>query len=206
MRRSVQLHRQFNSLGRPLGEYYAIKSQCPLVFTLGWWNPSIYVSDGLAQGCDERDLSIILLHEQAHQERRDNLRLLLARLCSAILSQNLARQMMTDLQLMTEEACDFRAAEKFGHIAVAETLIKVKRLLMAHPSPLPMGVLGFAEREVETRIMALLNAASRVSPKPWQLLLLGASILLALLLLVSPLHHGSEWVITFLAADVPHLH
>ncbi len=206
MRRSVQLHRQFSSLGRSRGEYYAIKSQCPLVFTLGWWNPSIYVSDGLALGCDERDLSIILRHEQAHQERRDNLRLLLARLCSAILSQSLARQMMADLQLMTEEACDFRAAEKFGHIAVAETLVKVKRLLMAHPAPLPMGVLGFAEREVETRIMALLNAASRVSPKPWQLFLLGVGILLGLMLLVSPLHHGSEWVITFLAADGPHLH
>lgn len=55
---------------------------------------------------------------------------------------------------MTEEACDCRAAEKFGHVAVAETLIKVKRLLMAHPSPQ---------------------------------------------------HHGSEWVIIFLAADVPHI-
>jgi hypothetical protein len=63
--------------------------------------------------------------------------------------------MMVDLQLMTEEACDFRAAEKFGHIAVAETLIKVKRLLMAHPSSL---------------------------------------------------QHGSEWVITFPAADVPKIH
>jgi hypothetical protein len=62
MSRSVQLHRQFNSLGRSLGEYYAIKSQCPLVFTLGWWNPRIYVSEGLEKSCGEKALSIILLH------------------------------------------------------------------------------------------------------------------------------------------------
>lgn len=74
------------------------------------------------------------------------------------------------------------------------------------PDAFADGGAWIGEREVETRIMTLLNAASRDSPKPWQLFALGVSIRLALLLLVSPLHHGSEWVITFLATDSPHLH
>lgn len=206
MRSSMQLRGQFNFLGKPKGEYYAISSSCPLVFTLGWWRSRIYVSDGLSQSCTEQDLSIILQHERAHKERRDNLRLLLARLCSAILSGPLARRLMTDLQLMTEQACDFRAAEKYGHVAVAETLLKVKRLLMTQPATVPFGALAFAEREVETRIMALLKAGSRISPRPWQLGALGTLAVVCLLLLISPLHHGSEWVINFLTDTAPHLH
>ncbi|MDP1933223.1 MAG: M56 family metallopeptidase [Gammaproteobacteria bacterium] len=206
MHRSLQLRNQFNFLGKPKGEYYAISSSCPLVFTLGWWQPRIYVSDGLLKSCNERDLSIILQHEHAHRERRDNLRLLLARLCSAILSGPLARRLMTDLQLMTEQACDFRAAEKHGHIAVAETLLKIKRLLLEQPVTVPFSALAFAEREVETRIIALLKAGTRIAPSRWQMGALGTLAVVCLLLLISPLHHGSEWVITFLTDTTPHSH
>ncbi len=206
MRRSLQLRKQFNFLGKAQAEYYAISSSCPLVFTLGWWNPRIYVSEGLLKSCNEHDISIILRHEHAHRERRDNLRLLLARLLSAILSGPLARRVMADLQLMTEQACDFRAAEKHGHIAVAETLLKVKRLLLEQPVTMPFSALAFAEREVETRIMALLKAGSRVSPRPWQMGALGTLAVICLLLLISPLHHGSEWVITFLTESTLHSH
>lgn len=206
MFRSHQLRRQFNILGKAKGEYYAISSSCPLVFTLGWWQPRIYVSDGLLKSCTETDLSIILQHENAHKERRDNLRLLLARLCSAILSGPLAKRLLTDLQLMTEQACDFRAAERYGHTAVAETVLKVKRLLMAKSVKVPFGALAFAEREVESRIMALLKADSRTSPKPWQMGALGTLAVICLLLLISPLHHGSEWVITFLTDSPLHAH
>lgn len=206
MSRSLQLRNQFNFLGKAKGEFYAISSACPLVFTLGWWRPRIYVSEGLLKSCTEKDLSIILQHERAHKERRDNLRLLLARLCSAILSGPLARRLMTDLQLMTEQACDFRAAEKHGHVAVAETLLKVKRLLMTQPASAPFSALAFAEREVETRIMALLKASSRISPRPWQIGALGTFAVLCLLMLISPLHHGSEWVITFLTDSTLHPH
>lgn len=202
MRRSRQLRRQFNFLSQSRGEFQAINSSTPLVFTLGWWNPCIYMSEGLYAVCSDIDLSVIMAHEQAHQERRDNLRMLLARLCSALLPRRVANVMLEDLQLTTEQACDFRAAERFGQVAVAETLLKVKRLLLSQPSPLPYSALAFAEREVETRIMALLKSEQRVFLQTWQMTLLGVVTLAALLLMVSPLHHASEWVIALLGGPV----
>src|SRR5690606_20177304 len=63
MRRSRQLRRQFNFLSQPRGEFQAIKSPTPLVFTLGWWNPCIYMSEGLYKACSDTDLSVIMAHE-----------------------------------------------------------------------------------------------------------------------------------------------
>jgi Zn-dependent protease with chaperone function len=206
VRNARKLHAQFDYLGKRRGAWIEMDSECPLVFTLGWWQPRIYLSTGLRRACSVQDLDIILQHERAHQERRDNLRLLVARLCCAIFPGPLARRVLADLQVVTEEACDFRAAERFGAVAVAETLLKVKRLLMAQPASVPQEAMAFAERDVETRIRALLRASSRISLHNWQLglLLLGGA--LALVLMVGPLHHGSEWVISQLSASVTHLH
>jgi hypothetical protein len=66
--------------------------------------------------------------------------------------------------------------------------------------------MAFAERDVETRIVALLRASSRVSLRTWQLGLLVAAGVMALALLVGPLHHGSEWVIDVLSEPAAHLH
>ncbi len=196
--KSRQLSTQFKHLGRDLGAYQQLKGATPLVFTLGWWHPRIYVSEGLEKACSNTDMSIILLHEQAHQERRDNLRLLLAKLCSVILYRLGATRMMSDLQLLTEQACDFRAAEQYGYVNVAETLLKVKRLLK-QASSIPASAMAFADNDVELRIKALLKAQQRVKLYPWQLGVIVSSLLVSMSLLISPLHHGSEWLITLLS-------
>ena len=196
--KSRQLSTQFKHLSRDLGAYQQLKGAVPLVFTLGWWHPRIYVSEGLEKACSNTDMSIILLHENAHQKRRDNLRLLLAKLCSVILYRVGATKMMSDLQLLTEQACDFSAAEKFGYVNVAETLLKVKRLIK-QTSSMPTGALAFAETDVELRIKALLKAQQRLQLYPWQLGLIVCSLLVFMSLLISPLHHGSEWLITLVS-------
>lgn len=206
LRQSWQLRSQFRALGRHLGDYHLLDSEMPLVFTLGWWKPRIYLSAGLSKACTDDDLSIILQHEKAHQERRDNLRLLLARLCSAVLNKAHANRIKDDLQLLTEQACDFRAAERFGHVAVAETLLKVKRLLIYPQVAMGDVSYAFAERDVELRIKALLKAQQRVLLRPWQLGVLASALLLSLSLMVSPLHHGSEWVITLFSSHNLYLH
>jgi hypothetical protein len=198
LRRSRQLHAQFDVLGRRRGAWYEMDSDCPLVFTLGWWRPRIYLSRGLREACSAQDLDIILQHERAHQERRDNLRLLAARLCCAILPGPLSRRVLADLQVVTEQACDFRAGERCGELAVAETLLKIKRLLLTRPAFLPEEAMAFAERDVEIRIKALLLASSRVTLQAWQLLLLVVLGSMLLFAMIGPLHHGSEWVISAL--------
>ena len=203
---SRQLKRQFRALARHRGAYHSLGSATPLVFTLGWWKSRIYLSEGLSDACSDADLSIILLHEQAHQERRDNLRLLLARLSNAIFGKFVVTRIMADLQLLTEQACDFRAAERFGDIAVAQTLLKIKRL-MTLPNVAIDGVsMGFAHRDVEMRVKALLRAQHRIKLHPWQVATLASVILISLTLVISPLHHGSEWVITKLSDANVHIH
>lgn len=206
LRQSRQLKMQFRAFAHDYGAYHLLNSATPLVFTLGWWKPRIYLSEGLSNACSDADLSIILLHEKAHQERRDNLRLLLARLSSAILSSSLAHHIMSDLQLLTEQACDFRAAERFGHVAVAQTLLKVKRLMSFPPASIGEVSTAFAERDVEMRIKALLKAQQRIALRPWQVAALASALLMSLTLMISPLHHGSEWVITLLSSTNVHVH
>lgn len=206
LRQAWQLRTQFGFLAQDHGAYHLLRAACPLVFTLGWWHPRIYVSEGLSGACSDSDLSIILQHEKAHQERRDNLRLLVARLCSIVVGERLARVILSDLQLLTEQACDFRAAERFGHVAVAETLLKIKRLLMLKPGESPELAMAFAERDVELRIKALLRAQSRVCLQTWQMGMIASALLLSMSLMISPLHHGSEWVITALSNAHVHLH
>lgn len=196
---SRRLRRQFAVLAKDSGKYQLLRADSPVVFTLGWWRSRIYISEGLVRACSPTDMSIILLHEKEHQERRDNLRLLLARLCSAVLRSAGAKRLVSDLQLLTEQACDFRAAEKFGYVAVAETLLKVKRLLSA-PSKASSAALHFAERDVELRVKALLKAHNRVALPTWQLLALAISVVLCMSLLISPLHHGSEWFLSLLSS------
>jgi len=196
--KSRQLNTQFNHLGRDLGAYQQLNGQTPLVFTLGWWQPRIYLSEGLESACSNTDLSIILLHEKAHQERKDNLRLLLAKLCSLVIYRPSATRMLSDLQLLTEQACDFRAAEKHGYVNVAQTLLKVKRLLK-QAGPTPACAMAFADNDVELRIKALLKAQQRVKLYPWQLGLIVSSLIVSMSLLISPLHHGSEWLIMLMS-------
>ena len=205
LRQSWQLRTQFGFLAQNEGAYHLLRAASPLVFTLGWWRPRISVSEGLSDACSQNDLAIILRHEQAHQERRDNLRLLTARLCSAVLGGRLAGLVLSDLQLLTEQACDFRAAETHGHVAVAETLLKIKRLLTLAPAEVPAMAMAFAERDVELRIRALLRTQPRISLHSWQIAVLLAALLLSMSLLISPLHHGSEWLITALSGFHMHL-
>ena len=203
LRKSRQLRTQFRALADHRGAYHLLGSATPLVFTLGWWRPRIYLSEGLSKACSEADLSIILLHEQAHQERRDNLRLLMVRLSSAILSSFFATRIMSDLQLLTEQACDFRAADRFGYVAVAQTLLKVRRLINFPDATIGDVSTAFAERDVEMRIKALLKAQQRIALRPWQVAALASVLMMSLSLSISPLHHGSEWVITmFSSANV----
>ena len=206
LRQSHQLKTQFRALANYHGAYHLLGSSTPLVFTLGWWKPRIYLSEGLSVACTDNDLSIILLHEQAHQDRRDNLRLLLARLSGAIFNSFLAIRVMSDLQLLTEQACDFRAAERFGHVAVAQTLLKVRRLMSVPNTDIDELRTAFAERDVEMRIKALLKAQYRIALRPWQVTVLASALLISLTLMISPLHHGSEWVITKLSSPNVHIH
>ncbi len=192
--RSLQLHKQFEILAKSHAGYCLMKTDTPMVFTLGWLNPVVYVSDALLRHCSEKDLAVILSHENAHKTRLDNLRLLAAHAFSAGLPYEIVRKMSKDLAMLTEQACDFKAAEQYGYLEVAEVLLKIKRILLRYNQPVPIGAQGFAESQVEDRVKALLEANKKVALNQWQIAGFFAFTVFCVLMLVDPMHHAAEWL------------
>lgn len=202
--RGAQMRRQFETLASAQNGYYLLNANEPVVFTLGWWDPRVFLSKGLLQQCSPEQLSVILGHEQAHRSRRDNLRLLLARVFSLVLPSAMRRRAMHDLQILCEQACDFASAEKHGAITVAETLVHVGRVVKN--AARPQSSVAFDGGDLPVRVHALLNSERRTILRSWQLVTLVAVLAYSLLLALDPLHHGAEWLIGLLDTIGVHTH
>ena len=196
--------RQFEALATPKAGYQLLDSSSPLVFTLGWWNPQVFISRGLHQQCSAQQLSVILGHEQAHRERRDNLRLLLLRVFCLVLPARARHRIIHDLQILSEQACDFAAAAKHGALAVAETLVHVGRLVK-HSSR-PENSVAFDGGDLALRVKALLDADARAVLRSWQMLAIMIVTGFVMLLALDPLHHGAEWAMAMLDNSGLHFH
>ena len=199
----MQMMRGFEALAVPKAGYQLLDSPSPVVFTLGWWNPQVFISRGLLQQCSEHQLAVILGHEQAHRERRDNLRLLLLQVFSLFLPSRVRQAVIHDLQILCEQACDFYAAQKHGAIAVAETLVHVGRLVKEATRPHSM---AFNGGDLALRVRALLDHKAHTVLSRWQMLAVSMVIGLAMILALDPLHHGAEWMIAVLDNTGLHLH
>jgi len=193
LRTAKRLKAQLQRLARHQRDFKLLESEQSLVFTLGWWQPTIYVSEGLEQRCSQQDMAVILAHEHAHSKRLDNVRLLAASLFTLVLPARLAKLMKDDLHLLVESACDFEAAGRFGDLDVAETLLKVQRLSPAQSQIGRQAIYSaFTGAEIEQRVGALVQGRQR-SLKQHAGLQFSVLVLIGTsLALVEPLHHGVE--------------
>lgn len=196
MRTAKKLMAHLMSSGKDAGKWYQLADEQPFVFTLGWWRNRIFVTEGLLERCDDEDIAIVLQHELAHGKRLDNLRLLLARMLLSILPQRFTHKLYEDLHLFTESACDFAAAEVYGELEVAETLLRVQRLLPAEFKYLDSQLVSaFTGAEVEQRVRNLAAGAGQFNEMQFgQSICLIAFALLSFVL-VDPMHHGIEWLL-----------
>lgn len=194
--KGLQMHRHFDALATRQHGYFLLEAEEPVVFTLGWWRPRVYVSRGMQKRCSPKELAVILDHEEAHRRRRDNLRLLLGRIFGITLPRPLCQVLQHDLQLLSEQACDFASAGRHGAFPVAETLVHVGRIL--HRASQPKQGLGFNGSDLGHRVHALLAFDQRRSLKSWHLRAIAVLMAIALLSAVDPLHHAAEWLIGFL--------
>jgi hypothetical protein len=135
-----------------------------------------------------RDIDCILLHEAAHRQRRDNLRLLAARALTAPLPANWSARALDDLKLSCEKACDLRAAAKMSPENVASALVRVTKV-QQHAAP--TASLAFVGNFTEQRILALLSEPQ--PPLANHLLFAAASaVLIVVLAMINPLHRAVE--------------
>jgi beta-lactamase regulating signal transducer with metallopeptidase domain len=125
---------------------------------LGWLAPKIFISAGMQDACSAEDIDCILHHEAAHQKRRDNLRLLAARILTAPLPQCFAQPVLDDFKLCCEKACDLSAAALLSRASVAAALIRVARV---QQQATPVASLAFVGNRTEQRIVALLEKPQR---------------------------------------------
>lgn len=183
-------------LGRDTGRWYQLPDDQAVVFTLGWWRNRVFLTDGLLRQCTGQDVEIILRHELAHGQRRDNLRLLLARLFLSILPARMASPLYDDLHLFTESACDFAAADAFGELEVAETLLRVQKLVPREFTFFGSELVSaFTGAEVEQRIRYLAAGSAEFDDLRSGHLICIAALALLSVVLVDPMHHGIEWLL-----------
>lgn len=191
--RGVRMRRQFDALSMRQPGYRLLDSLEPVVFTLGWWRPRVFISKGLLAHCSSDEVNIILEHEEAHQRRRDNLRLLLIRVFCMFLPHRARDRVVHDMQLLCEQSCDFAAADHHGSVSVAETIVHVGRILRRAAAPAPAS--AFDGSDLHDRVRALLGLESRKLLSAWQITGLSLAVMVGMLLAVEPLHHGAEWLI-----------
>lgn len=196
--KGVDIRRQLSMLGSRHDGYSCLPSDAPLVFTLGWWRPEVFVSKGLLSACSAKQLAVILDHESAHESRKDNLRLLLGHVFVLLIPPYWRKQVTSDLHVLCEQACDFEAADRHDPILVAETLVHVGRLLRNSVSP--VGSMAFDGTDLSARVNALLRKKERYKLRTWQLVLITAVLCSALTVSLNPLHHSAEHLIALFEA------
>lgn len=179
-----------------VGQWHQLADERPFVFTLGWWRNRIFLTEGLLRQCDVDDVAIVLQHELAHGLRQDNLRLLLARVLLSILPLRLTQAVYDDLHLFTESACDFAAAEVYGELEVAQTLLRVQKLLPTEYRYRDSQLCSaFTGAEVERRIRNLTAGVEQFSDVQFGQSICLLALALLSFVLVDPMHHGIEWLL-----------
>ena len=185
-----RLGRELSAAGRRRGDYVELDTAEMAAFTVGWWNPRVFITTGLRAACSPRELDCIVLHERGHRRRRDNARLLVARLLGQPLPRRWSQAMLEDLKLCCEKASDQFAAGAVAPEEVAAALLRVARLQGQGTQP---GVLAFAGSHIERRVRALLEAPA--TPLPGERVFACVSVaLLFILAIVNPLHRALELI------------
>ena len=195
IRTANQLMTHLLHLGKDAGRWCQLPDLQPIVFTLGWWRNRIFITEGLLAKCDSKDIDIILQHELAHGRRFDNLRLLLARLFLLVLPARFAQKIYSDLHFYTESSCDFAAAELYGDLDVAETLLRIQKIIPNEFSYFGSELASaFTGAEVERRIRILAAGGEKFGRRQYSQSIGLFVLVLLSFILIDPIHHGIEWI------------
>ena len=180
---------------------WRVETNVPLAVTTGVLQQRTFISRGLCDSLAPRLVEAAIVHEHVHQKRRDPLVKLMASTLSLLHFPSTRRQMLTDLELATEQACDEETATRLGdRLRVAQALLGLERLLQ-QTGQQPIGEVGvsFGGSSVVPRVESLLAdpviAATRSRVWRWLVSALLAAVLLAL---AEPIHHLTETLLGLL--------
>lgn len=181
---TLNLKQMLEQVAHTQGEYLTVETSTPMVFTFGWFKPGVCISRGLLEQVSMRDLQVVLLHEKMHQQRRDNLILLLGYILTLLLPPAKARDLRGQLRLLTDIACDELTAKKYDRVSVAEALVNVHKIVNTT-----------ANSALETRVQKLLDDSSFSSADGFSLHYIVLFTAVCLLLVAEPVHYFYEWLV-----------
>ena len=167
-RRNAEVIERLSASGRQAPadrQFHIVENDTALAWCDGLLWPRVFVSRGLLDRVDARELQIVLAHEQAHAQRRDNMSRLLIDWATRLWPAPRRRELRDDFTSAAEQACDHMAARVGKPDDVARL---IERLGDTHESA-----------TVSQRLQAL----SASSPHPLRSTPLVARLLPALVLL-----------------------
>ncbi|WP_339615284.1 M56 family metallopeptidase [uncultured Gilvimarinus sp.] len=174
-------------------DVYILPSDAPLAFTLGYWRSRIFLSQGLLEVCDENSIRSVIEHERAHQLRHDNLRLFVAKLATLPFCWGVGR-LLERLDLTHEQACDWYATGTLEAHEVAASIVQIARLNRDFADAKNLySASFFCRSHVRERVNALIKNDYPQDAGWRRALITGGSTLMAITLLLDPLHHWIEW-------------
>ena len=131
----------------------------PQAFCFGIRNPKIYISTGLVQLMNKKELEVILRHEKYHLEHKDTLTLLLASVIESLFPffpvvSDFIRVYRTDRELAADKAAITTSIDKFTMKEVLKKLLLYDPV--AHPAYLP-AIMSIDTLEARIRSMNLID-------------------------------------------------
>ena len=177
---------------------HLIASSLPFSAVVGLARQKIVLSTALADALSPQLLRIVLAHEAGHVQRHDSFWQLVASLLSVAHLPSLRRQLLADLALAAERACDEHAAEVTSdRLGVAQAILFVERMLTDCAWSLPQAP-GFGGSDVPARVEALLEPPGRA--RGWAVPTVEVALIAAVLALApsDTLHHWTETLLGLL--------
>jgi beta-lactamase regulating signal transducer with metallopeptidase domain len=169
-----------------------ISNDKPFIAVLGCVRQKIVVTEAVHALLTTDELRAVLRHETAHMERRDNFRLLAARIISLLtLNPRSWREMESARARMTEFAADSIAVtDERSALDLAQALVKVARDFPAAQYRFASSLLPRRD-SIQERVLRLLNQRAEPASSAKHLAVLAA--LLLALLLTAALHHDLQY-------------
>jgi bla regulator protein BlaR1 len=145
-----------------------LSDNCTSPMVIGLFNPKILVPKALVAQLNEQQLRHVILHEQAHIERKDLLAVSLQEVISITFWWSpVMRPLNRQIHLARKLACDFKAAHKANEpLKYAQTLLDCAKLMFAQKQNVLAMSLFNQKKDLTVRIDEVINIQPGDKLKP----------------------------------------
>jgi hypothetical protein len=127
-----------------------IETAALLAWCCGYWQPQVLVSRGLLEKLSREQLEVVLVHEEAHARRKDNLRHTLLYWSTVFWPKQARQRIRADVANDAEQSCDLAALQHAGDPALLNSVMALIRDQVAPRSTRAQAAFFHPHRQVRT--------------------------------------------------------